>query len=473
MLSEQQKIAHLLRRFGFGASEAELAYYGQGGLPGAIDKLLDYESVEEGFSVDPNSLANAKNNKLKIEAVQEWWLMRMITSRRPLQEKMTLFWHNHFATSSDKVTSPYMMLTQNQIFRSGATGKFQDLLMNVSKDPAMLLWLDNQYNVKGHPNENFAREVMELFTLGIGHYTEHDIQESARAFTGWGFGVAGGAKRKRKQTTQKKPARNQVFLDNAAKHDEGVKEFLGNKGNFDGDDILGILCSNPQCARFITSKLWSWFAYPNPEDSLVQRLAEPFYRDGLDIKKLLRAIMESPEFYSDRAYRSLYKNPVDFAVTAVRQLGFGEQALTDDNFRSDVKPATALRIATKGMGMNLFWPPDVSGWKGGSEWVSTGTIVERIRLAQVLFEQAEVAVKNRKFTMGTQAYNLFAQDPSPEGVARRLVSILDANLPAAKLTELTRAAHESSGGRVTPENANATASAVTRLIFASPEFQFC
>lgn len=469
-LTEQQKIAHLLRRFAFGASESELTYYGSNGLAGAIDKLLNYEAVDEGFSVDPSSLANAKNQKLKIEAVQEWWLMRMIATRRPLQEKMTLFWHNHFATSSDKVTSPYMMLTQNQILRAGATGKFQDLLLTVGKDPAMLLWLDNQFNVKGHPNENFGREVMELFTMGIGHYTEHDVQEAAKAFTGWGFGVAGG--RKRPQTA-KKPPRNQIFIDNAEKHDDGVKEFLGNKGNFDGDDIIGILCSNPQCARFLTWKLWSWFAYPNPDDSLVERLSEPFYRDGLDIKKLLRAIMESPEFYSDRAYRSVYKNPVDFAVTAVRQLGFGAQALTDENYRTAVKPATALRISTKGMGMNLMWPPDVSGWKGGSEWVSTATIVERIRWAQVLFDQADVSLKNRKFTLGTRAYGLFTQDPSPEGVARRLVSIFDADLPKDKFANLVRAARESSGGRVTAENANATASAVLRLIFASPEFQFC
>ncbi len=460
--TEQDKIAHLLRRFGFGASEAEVAYYGQGGLRAAIDRLLHYESVDEGFSVDPNSLANAKNNKLKIEAVQEWWLMRMVATRRPLQEKMTLFWHNHFATSSDKVTSPYMMLAQNQILRAGATGKFGDLLVGVSKDPAMLLWLDNQFNVKGHPNENFAREVMELFTMGIGHYTEHDIQEAARAFTGWGFGTRG-----RRQPKNQKNAKNTVFLDRTDQHDSGIKDVLGNRGNFDGDDIIGILCGNPRASRFITQKAWEWFAYSNPDPELVERLAEPFYRNGMDIKLLVRSIMEAPEFYSDRAHRSIYKNPVDFAVATVRQLGFGAQPLNDQNYRLLVKLATALRISLKGMGMDILWPPDVSGWKGGSSWVTTATIVERIHWAQVLFDKAEVSVKKRQFTLGTDASVLFQRDGSPDAVAARLTSIFDVKLPRDRFGRLVDAARAASG------SPNDAASAVSRLIFASPEFQFC
>lgn len=444
-----------------------MAYYGQNGLKGAIDRLLDYAAVDEGFSVDPMALANAKNNKLKIEAVQEWWLMRMVATRRPLQEKMTLFWHNHFATSTDKVVSPYMMLAQNQILRAGATGKFPDLLLSVSKDPAMLLWLDNQYNVKGHPNENFAREVMELFTLGIGNYTERDIQEAARAFTGWGFGSQG-----KRQKNQKVP-RNQIFIDHSDKHDDGIKEVLGNRGNFDGDDVIGILCGNPQASRFLVRKMWSWFAYPKPEDALVERLAEPFHRGGMDIRHLVRSIMEAPEFYSESAYRAIYKNPVDFTVSTLRQLGYGERALSDESAKAEIKPATALRISTKAMGMNLLWPPDVSGWAGGQTWVSTATMVERIHWAQTIFDQATVGLKNRTFTLGAQASVLFTQDPTPEGVAKRLVSIFDAAFPDARMAQLAKAAQMTSNGRVDSNSANRTASAVARLIFASPEFQFC
>lgn len=466
-LTEQQKVAHLLRRFGFGASEAELDYYGRGGLTAAIDRLLNYEAVDEGFSVDPNSLATGKNAKLKIAAVQEWWLMRMIATRRPLQEKMTLFWHNHFATSAEKVVSPYMMLAQNQIFRAGATGRFGDLLLDVSKDPAMLLWLDNQYNVKGHPNENFAREVMELFTMGIGHYNEHDVQEAARAFTGWGFG-----NRNRRQPKNQKNLKDPVFLDREDLHDHGPKEVLGNKGDFDGDDVIGILTGNPRASRFMTWKIWSWFVYPDPDPDLVDRLAEPFYRSGLNIKLLLRSIMEAPEFYSERAYRGVYKNPVDFTVSTIRQLGFGAQALNNDNFKQAARAATAIRISTKGMGMDLMFPPDVSGWAGGPSWVTTATMVERIRWAQILFEQASVSVKKRQFTLGTDASGLFALDASPGGVARRLVSVFDAELPKDHLNNLVQAAAAASGGKVEPSSANSTACAVARLIFAAPSFQF-
>ncbi len=466
--TEQQKIAHLLRRFGFGASEAEVEYYGKGGLAGAIDKLLNYESVDEGFAVDPETLSN-QQGKLKLPAVQVWWLMRMVTTRRPLQEKMTLFWHDHFATSADKVTSPYMMLTQNQILRAGATGKFEDLLTNVSKDPAMLLWLDNEFNVKGHPNENFAREVMELFTLGIGNYTEHDVQEAARAFSGWGYGARG----RQRQPKNQKLAKNQVFIDNAFNHDDGTKEFLGNKGNFDGDDIIGILCSQPRTARYITWKLWEWFAYPSPDEALVARLAEPFFQGGLRIKDLIRSIMEAPEFYSEKAYRAVYKNPMDFAVSTLRQLGFGAQPLTDADFKGDLRPATALRISTKGMGMDLLFPPDVSGWDGGAAWVSSATMVERIHWAHVLFGQAQVGLKDKRyFSIQMDAWPLLADDPTPSGVASRLISLFDVDLPASRRASLVAAAKAASGGRATPANANETAAAVTRLIFAAPEFQF-
>src|SRR5579862_1345225 len=184
--TERQKGAHLLRRFGLGASEAELDYYlKDGGLNGAIEKLLNYENTDEGFKLDVDSFRNGKNNNINPQSVAVWWTARMLITQRPLQEKMTLFWHNHFATSGEKVTPGSMMYVQNDLLRQYATGNFREMLMAVSKDPAMLFWLDNQYNVKGKPNENFAREVMELFTLGIGNYTEQDIREGARAFTGW------------------------------------------------------------------------------------------------------------------------------------------------------------------------------------------------------------------------------------------------------------------------------------------------
>ncbi|MCE9559794.1 MAG: DUF1800 domain-containing protein, partial [Armatimonadetes bacterium] len=189
-LTEKEKIAHLLRRFAFGASEMELDYYGKNGLQGAIELLLNYAAVTDDFTLDVSEIG-IKNN-VQPRTVQIWWLLRMANTKRPLEEKMTLYWHNHFATSAAKVSGAYMMVNQNSIFRNMGMGRFEDLLLEVSKDPAMLFWLDNQDNVKGKPNENFAREIMELFTLGVGNYTEKDIQESARAFTGWRFAARRG-----------------------------------------------------------------------------------------------------------------------------------------------------------------------------------------------------------------------------------------------------------------------------------------
>ncbi|MCX6342774.1 MAG: DUF1800 family protein, partial [Fimbriimonadales bacterium] len=185
-LTEREKGAHLLRRFGLGASEAELDYYLQDGLKGAIERLLNYDTQPEVVEISTEMLRN-KNGNLPIQTVAGWWAAKMLITRRPLQEKMTLFWHNHFATSGDKVVNSTMMIAQNEKLRAFATSKFKTLLLEVSRDPAMLVWLDGQDNIKGRANENFARELFELFTLGVGHYEEKDIQEAARAFTGWSF----------------------------------------------------------------------------------------------------------------------------------------------------------------------------------------------------------------------------------------------------------------------------------------------
>ncbi len=470
--TERDKVAHLLRRFGLGASNEEIDYYGQGGLSAAIDKLLNFEQTDEGFDLPPESLGG-KNAQIKVKALPTWWLLRLIVTRRPLQEKMTLFWHDHFATSAAKVDIGPAMYNQNEAIRSQCVGRFQDLLTSVSKDPAMLYWLDNQFNVKGKPNENFAREVMELFTLGIGHYTEKDIQESARAFTGWSY----GAQRPNKKNPQadKPAARNTQFVMREELHDDGVKAFLGNRGNFDGDDVLGILAGNPQTALYITRKIWEWFVYPNPDAGLIDRFATNFRSKGLDIKTLLRSIMESNEFYSDRAYRSIVKNPVDFCVATLRQLGVGAN-LMDAMKAQDEKeiarasvPARVAANSTKAMGMELFFPPDVSGWDGGSAWISSATMVERIKWADRLF--GSVATRGQ-ISLRYPASSLFVEDSTPTGIVKRLIGVFDAPIPQAKVTQLVSAAQAASGGEITDRNANEVADAVSRLIFGSPEFQF-
>lgn len=469
--TDRDKVAHLLRRFGLGASESELDYYATGGLSAAIDKLLDVEKTPDNFELPITAFKRQDQPLIPMQAVVSHWVMRLLTTRRPLLEKMTLFWHDHFATSAAKVVVPPLMYRQNEILRAGALGRFEDLLTNVSKDPAMIFWLDNQENQVGKPNENFAREVMELFTLGIGHYSEKDIQEAARAFTGWAF------LRRRPQQDQDE-FKGAEFLYRPRMRDNGEKTIFGKTGNWSGEDVLHMLCENPQTAKTIAEKLWTWFGYEDPEPKLVERLAKGFIGSGLDIKSLVRAIMESPEFYSERAVRKVCKNPVDFVVVTMRQLGYGEllAEVLKRPVDEGVPPASRMFAGAAGqamqaMGMQLMFPPDVSGWEGGSAWITSATMVERIGWADRLFGQATAGTR-RVQVQGLNAYSLFAKDPSPEGIVRAIVSIFDVQLPPAKMEALADAARKAADGSVGPSNANLVASKVARLVFGSPEFQF-
>ena len=464
--TEREKGAHLLRRFGLGASEAELDYYLEGGLDNAIERLLNYEEVKEPFDYDLIDLMALDLRPMVPQVASAWWTLKLITTRRPLQEKMTVFWHNHFATSAEKVVAGDLMYNQIGLLRQNATSDFHTILSSVSKDPAMLFWLDNEDNVKGKPNENFAREVMELFTLGEGQgYTEKDVKEAARAFTGWTVAGAPG--------TGDLPRRGGIFRYDETRHDEGPKTVLGRTGALTGDDVIDILCERPRMHEFLVNKMWEWYVYPNPEPELVTRFAEKFRSAGLNVKSLLGEIMRSDEFYSDKAVRSIYKNPVDFVIPTLRQLGVGPilaQRVTEDvDFSPRAVPAViAGSSAMKQMGMQLLYPPDVSGWPRGQKWISSATMVARIGWADKLFGMSQGPGLN-EFT----SFNLFTKDPTPNGIARKLISIFDAPIPEGKVGELVSAAAQASSGTLTEENSNKTADAVARLIFASPEFQFC
>ncbi len=464
-LTEREKIAHLLRRFGLGASESEIEYYSRGGLKGAINALLNPEGVNEQLDFPVESMENDKGN-IQVQSVSVWWTGWMLMTRRPLVHKMAAFWHNHFATSGDKVTQPYLMAQQNEIFLNKGLGKFQDLLLEVSRDPAMLIWLDGQENIKGKPNENFAREIMELFTLGVGNYTEKDIQEAARAFTGWSFVRKGGAKRRGTAEYQFKPKL----------HDDGYKSVLGKSGPLTGEEVIAHLCSLPRTAQFITEKVWKWFVYDNPSPETLKPFVNAFYDSGLDIKTLLKAIMSSEEFYSPKAVRRLVKNPLDFSVASLRAMGIGEGIRTklaeqpdDDKKRGTLGPAQGAYQVMKNMGMWLLFPPDVSGWKPGESWITSATMLERINFAGRLMGTARGAG-----AIKYPIYNLLAADPTPQGIAQKLCSIYDAPLPPQKVAQLAQAASKEMGTQgLTPQNANKVAASVMKLIFGSPEFQFC
>lgn len=323
------------------------------GLPGheAFDEITDSRKVKLSNTFSSGISADDRTDPLAV-----WWLYRMVYSPHPLREKMTLFWHNHFATSNAKVKNAPFMQKQNLLFRQHALGSFTELLNSISRDPAMMIWLDANLNVKGKPNENYAREVMELFTLGVGNYTEKDIREVARAFTGW-------------------HVHGDEFNFNQLQHDATRKTVLGQTGNWNGDDIARILLAQPACARFIVRKLCRWFITETADlpNALIEPLANELRCAHYDIAPILKIVLGSRLFFSHHAYRQRIKSPVEFSVELIRQLGIP--------CRMDMASAMMAQ-----MGQKLFYPPNVKGWRGGKSWINAGTMLARNRLTEKILK---------------------------------------------------------------------------------------
>lgn len=347
------KAAHLCRRAGLGAPRNELQEVLDLGPVDAVDRFLKVETERDAEYAE--LFETVRRGLLAFQFppnMQAWWLFRMQREPFPLREKMTLFWHGHFATSFRKVENMRLMHRQNETLRREALGDFRDLVLAVSRDPAMILWLDNQQNRKGHPNENFARELMELFTLGEGNYSEADVREAARAFTGW--------------------HQDEIrFVFNREAHDVGPKTILGQRGNFDGDDVVDIVLQQPQAKRFLATKLLKFFVMPAPNDDLIDEAAQVLADCNLEIKWFLRTLLQSKAFYSDEAMNSKIKSPVEFVVGALRDL-------------DAVFPGQELAELMAGMGQELFAPPSVKGWDGERDWVSSSAWLARGRFAEIL-----------------------------------------------------------------------------------------
>jgi uncharacterized protein (DUF1800 family) len=288
------------------------------------------------------------------------WLTQMINSEAQTREKMSLFWHGHFAC---RVINIFFQQQLLNIVRENALNNFGDLLRQVSKSPAMLSFLNNQQNKKQHPNENFAREVMELFTIGRGNYTENDVKEAARAFTGWGFNLKG------------------EFVDRPFVHDTSKKTFLGKTGNFNGDDIIDILLEQKQTARFIAQKLYKYFVNETPDAEKVELLGNHFYESGYDIKQLMTGIFTSDWFYNDQNIGNRIKSPVELLVGIRRLIPMELE-----------KPELQL-LFERALGQLLFYPPNVAGWPGGKNWIDSSTLMLRMRIPQILTDADDFAVK--------------------------------------------------------------------------------
>jgi uncharacterized protein (DUF1800 family) len=368
---------HLLNRTGFDARPDQIDAMAALSRREAVERLLVGATTEArtpapgwtGEFISPRQLKNLSGDERKqfqrqqVERAIElknWWVAEMIATPSPLTECMTLFWHNHFTSSVQKVRSGTLMYRQNVLLRRHALGNFAQMLREVSKDPAMLVYLDSATNRRGQPNENFAREVMELFTLGEGSYTEADIREAARSFTGWSVDPETG-----------------TYLWRPFAHDRGAKTVLGHSGEFDGDDVLGILLAQPQTAEFVVAKLWKEFVSPVPDAREVKRIATVFRNSGYDIKTAVRALLTSDAFYAAENRGALVKSPVDLVIGTMRQFNVAY---------SDPLPLTFLLRA---LGQDLFSPPNVKGWPGGDAWINSTTLLARRQFLERLFRVDE------------------------------------------------------------------------------------
>lgn len=339
--------SHLLRRAGFGPAPGELEDALESGYGTTWERIL--APAIDGRGPDDLEGRSARIRPLlsvgKLEHVQAWWAQLLMGDDHGLRERMTLMWHDHFATSNAKVDDVRMMHRQNEIFRTHGLGDVRVLLREVARDPAMLVWLDGNQNRAGAPNENFAREILELFTLGIGNYDEQDIREAARAFTGWG-------------------TEGRSFRARPEHHDGGAKTVFGQRGEFDGDDVLERIHEHPAFPRHIARRLLREFVEPDPDPLDVDALAKVLVRKDWNIGATLSVLLRSALFFSARAHRSRIAGPVEWTVSTLRRLGI-------------TPPPIEIARAFADLGQTLFVPPSVKGWDGGPAWIHAGTWIAR------------------------------------------------------------------------------------------------
>jgi uncharacterized protein (DUF1800 family) len=399
-----RNVAHLHRRAGLGATWAELQRDLKDGTAASVDRLL---RPPEADAEERDILASLRDGILTSpgtegERLKAWWLYRILYHPDRLREKLTLFWHGHFATSDSKVQNVPLMLRQNELLRRHALGKFPNLLTEIIADPAMLVWLDGGASRKERPNENFAREFLELFTLGVGHYTEADIREAARAFTGW---VPAEGER------GFRPPR--AFRYDPAQSDGGVKTFLGETGAWTAADIVRITLKQPACAEFLCRKLYRFFVSDgeDPPPELLGPLAEELRNHHYSIGHLVGVILRSRQFYSKAAYRRVFKSPVEFSAGLVRAL-----EVPRSNLRL---PALAEMCGAQGQ--DLFYPPNVKGWDGGSRWINVAALLARSNwVADVVWGALGSATKPRDPSAWAKACGI-APDKTVDGLIELLM----------------------------------------------------
>lgn len=421
-----REAAHLLARAQFGFSPIELDRAVADGLPATVDRLLAPQPESAEFQQSETVLRKTALATGEIADLKIWWLYRMWSSANPLAEKVALFWHNHFATSNDKVASVPQMLAQNDLIRAEGLGDFKRLLHGMARDTAMLVWLDGNANRKRHPNENFAREIMELFALGVGNYTERDIQEAARAFSGW-------------------HVREGAFWFNQLQHDDSAKTVFGKTGNYDGASIVDLCLAQPACSRFLATKLLKTLVCPEPSAAMISVVGLRIQQCDYAMTPVLRELLQSQLFFDAVFRKSLIKSPSDLVVGSLRSLA------------ATVRwPLIVKRLAD--LGQDIFEPPSVKGWEGGRLWINSSTLLLRTNFATEIASGEQICTLLKGIVDGAEG--------TSESVVTRLERLLLEGDVAPALHSEILTHHQQSEGDATMKLRS-----VLQLMMSLPEYQ--
>ncbi len=477
-----QQLQHLLRRAAFGASADDLAIFGAVSYSAAVDRLVNFEAIPDDVDAkigQPGFVGTASNGAFSPNTVvndaRQRWLFRMVHSNRPLQEKMSLFWHNYFATGYSKIAAavqpenatrlmaanassdPSQQRGQIELFRNSGFGNFSDLLVAVAQDPAMLIWLDGNTNTKAKPQENFGRELMELFTRGVGFYTEDDVYAAARVFTGWNL-----------QGEPRSNTGSWRFVYNANAHETSAKTFSfpiygdggrtiparsASGGMQDGIDLVGALAGHPETARRLATKLYEFFVSETvpPSPAFIDQLAAVYLQNGTQIKAVLQFLFTSPEFQHPSIAYTRYAWPVEFVVRAMKETGWTGFSLG------------AVLSPLNSMGQQLFEPPDVAGWSLGQSWFSTGAMLNRMNFASAL-------AANQKFRLAAAAA---VAKQSPQAVVNYMLTRLTpSDVSGAVYNDLVAYASAVTSWTGSDAQLQAKAPGLAHLILGSAEYQF-
>jgi uncharacterized protein (DUF1800 family) len=479
------QIEHLLRRAGFGARPDELVSYGRMSIAQAVEALVNYETVPDDVDsfIGKAGYVNTTTNGAfspgsVIGDARQRWLFRMLHSNRPLQEKMTLFWHNHFATGYNKIAGalsstegarylaakasedPGGVRGQIEMLRDNALGNFKDILLNIAKDTAMLIWLDGRTNTKAQPQENFGREIMELFTVGVGNYTEADVTAAARVFTGWNLqrpGTATGGSQHYEFNYVANSHETTAKTFSFAVYSDGGKTIPARAaaaGMQDGIDFINGLAAHPNTAKYIATKLYRCFVteFGAVNVTFVNRVSGVFLQSGGDMKAVMREVLLSPEFWDPSAYFARYAWPAEFVIRALKDVGW-----TGFSVGSILTPMA-------NMGQILFEPPDVSGWDLGQSWFSTSAMLARMNYASTL-------AANQKFNLAT-AVKAAGAGVTPEAMLAYFADqIITAPLDPGVTTELSNYLHANGAWTGSDTQLQTKASGLVHLSASLPEYQ--